>query len=172
MEREAINEHCRRVAIRAAASGSVASIVSASALAVCSQIEEGSPAGALNGPSQWVWGEEEARTRRADWRHTALGYAIHHASSIFWAVAYEATCSVRSHELSAKRVLSQAAATAALAWFVDYHVAPRRLRPGFRKHLGNGSLIAVYGAFALGLVATTAVLERRNRQSSTSTGDC
>ena len=36
-------------------------------------------------------GEGEAFTRRATLKHTAVGYTIHHASSIFWALLHERT---------------------------------------------------------------------------------
>src|SRR5688500_8637849 len=73
----------------AVVSGSFASVLSASALSYCSREEEGSAAGGLNGPSQWLWGEEEAYTREATLKHTAVGYTIHHSTSIFWAMFYE-----------------------------------------------------------------------------------
>ncbi len=136
-------------------------------LSVCSTVEEDSAAGAVNGPSQWVWGEEEAYTRRATWRHTAVGYTVHHASSIFWAVFYEHLFGrSRARELksvSTVQVLAEAAAVTGVAYVVDYHLVPRRLRPGFRKHIGPAAILATYVAFAAGLAVTT--LQRRRSQS-------
>src|SRR5690606_32141413 len=108
-----------------------------------------------NGPSQWVWGEHEAHTRRATARHTLVGYAIHHAMSIFWGACYERVFG-RSRDRDLRRVsvpqiTAEAAATTMVAYFVDYYVSPRRLRPGFKKHLGGGAIFASYAAFALGL---------------------
>lgn len=79
-----------RVVGDAVVSGSAASLASAATLMACSKLHEGSVAGGLNGPSQWLWGESEAYTREATLRHTAAGYVIHHATSIFWAVLHEA----------------------------------------------------------------------------------
>src|SRR5690349_10205757 len=73
----------RRVASDAVVSGTAASLASATMLMACSKLHEGSAAGGLNGPSQWLWGEAEAYSREATLRHTATGYAIHHATSIF-----------------------------------------------------------------------------------------
>jgi hypothetical protein len=147
-----------RAARDAIASGSAASIASAVVLSICSAIEEDAPAGALNGPSQWLWGDAEAFTRRATLKHTAVGYLIHHASSIFWALLHERTFGSASKG-AARRCL-QAAATTAAAYVVDYHLTPRRLRPGFRKHLGPVSMLAAYAAFAGGLAAAAIVRER------------
>ncbi|HEY8539436.1 MAG TPA: hypothetical protein VIL28_11265 [Steroidobacteraceae bacterium] len=148
-------------------SGSAASILSTVVLSIASKHSEDSAAGALNGPSQWVWGEREAYTRRATLRHTVVGYAIHHAMSIFWATFYEAAFGRARRPLaniSTARIFSEAAVTTAVAFFVDYVVTPRRFRPGFRKHISRGALVANYGAFALGL-ALTSIVRRRSDTS-------
>lgn len=138
----------------ACVSGSAASVASTVALAVCGEAEDGSAAGPINGPSQWLWGREEAYTKQATWRHTATGYVIHHAMSILWATLYERAC--RSEERkSVARICVEAASVTSLAYFIDYRVAPPRLRPGFKKHLGPGSLLTVYLAFAAGLALTS-----------------
>jgi len=140
-------------------SGSSASVASTVTLSICSKLEEDSAAGAINGPSQWVWGEHEAYTRRATWRHTAVGYTIHHASSIFWALFYEHLFGrSRKRDLqgvSPVRIAAEAGAIAGIAYVIDYYVVPKRLRPGFKKHLGPMSIFATYAAFAAGLAATT-----------------
>lgn len=151
----------------ACVSGSNASVLSAIVLSICSKVEEGSAAGALNGPSQWIWGEHEAYTRRATLRHTLVGYLIHHASSILWALGYEhafGRCRMRAiARVPSLQVATEAAATAAVAYYVDYYITPRRLRPGFRKHLGPTGIFASYAAFAVGLALTT--LARRRSES-------
>jgi hypothetical protein len=134
--------------------GSSASVLSALVLSLGSGIEEGSAAGALNGPSQWLWGEQEAYTRRATLRHTLVGYAIHHASSLLWGGFY-GRCFGRGHEKPVARVLAEAALTTMAAYSVDYYVTPKRFRPGFRKHLGPGAIFASYAAFAAGLALAT-----------------
>jgi hypothetical protein len=143
-------------------SGSAASLTSTIALAVCGKRENGSAAGPINGPSQWLWGEAEAYTSQPTWRHTAAGYVIHHAMSVLWAATYESLG--RSGErVSATRICAQAAFVTSLAYCVDYHLAPRRLRPGFKKHLGPRSIFSVYAAFAAGL-ALSSLLRSRERE--------
>ncbi len=144
-------------------SGSIASITSTVALAICGAAKGGAPSGPVNGPSQWLWGEDEAYTKETTWRHTAAGYAIHHATSILWAALYEGAGRSRAPK-NVARVCIEAASVGALAYAVDYRIAPPRLRPGFKKHLGPRSIFTVYAAFAAGLALATIIkqsLERR-----------
>jgi hypothetical protein len=147
---------------RALVSGASASVCSAVALSVCSRIEEGSFAGGLNGPSQWLWGEAEAYTREASVRHTAAGYGIHHATSVFWATLYERAFGEPGERKTPLRRCAEAALSSVGAYVVDYYLTPRRLRPGFEKHVSAPSMFAVYGAFAFGLAAAS-ILRDRNR---------
>jgi len=159
-------------------SGSAASALSTIALAVCGKIEEDSFAGPINGPSQWLWGEGEARTRRCTLRHTVAGYVIHHLASIFWATFYERIFvdrPLRRHgrksdvsqsppyEKAPAQIVLEAAATTAFACVVDYRLTPKRFRPGFRKHIGTPSMVVVYGAFAAGLALATLARRRSTR---------
>lgn len=150
----------KRLAGEAVVSGSAASLASAAALMACSAAHEGSAAGGLNGPSQWLWGEAEAYTREATLRHTAAGYAIHHATSTFWAVLHEAVFGGRRRKPAIQHC-AEAAASAATAYVVDYYLTPRRLRPGFEKHVSPTGMVAVYAAFAAGLAITAIARDRR-----------
>ena len=155
-------EQLKRASRSALISGSAASAVSAAALAIGGAIEEDSAAGPLNGPSQWVWGEEEARTREPTLKHTALGYAIHHGTSLMWATAYERLFADGRERRSFGRILAEAAAATTAAYFVDYYLTPKRFRPGFKKHLSGRSVFAVYAGFAAGL-ALTSLIDRRRK---------
>lgn len=154
-----------RQVVRAAwISGTSASLSSTLALALCGRIDEGSAAGPINGPSQWLWGEAEARTRDASWRHTAAGYFIHHCMSVLWAALYERLFGFGERDKRNLRICMEAAALVSLAFIVDYGCTPRRLHPGFRKHLTRRSLFIVYASFAAGL-ALTSIARRRQRRS-------
>ncbi len=147
---------------RGALSGTVASLLSSVALALCGRIAAGTAVGPVNGPSQWAWGEHAAHVRRATWRHTALGYAIHHLMSVGWATLHEKHFANPPHGRSTASRLAAGALTSAAAAFVDYRVVPRRFGPGFEKQLGRPSLVAVYAAFALGLALGSGVASRRH----------
>jgi hypothetical protein len=141
--------------------GSIASVLSATVLAVCGKLERNSAAAAINGPSQWVWGRESARTRRASLRHTLVGYVIHHLASIGWATVYRQIAIGTGAQKTLGHHVLTGASMAAFAYFVDYCVAPKRLRPGFKKHLGARSIFAVYTAFGIGLTLGDLWVERR-----------
>ncbi|MDY0068076.1 MAG: hypothetical protein RBS02_17035 [Steroidobacteraceae bacterium] len=151
-------QRLRRALQRALISGSAASVASTLVLSYRSTRDNAAPAGAVNAPSQWVWGVAEGYARAPTLRHTAVGFAVHHLMSILWAVVYERAFEART---TVAQDLLGAAATATAAYLVDYHVAPRRLRPGFRKHLNPGSLFVAYASFAAGLAAAAAFDRRR-----------
>jgi hypothetical protein len=150
-----MSERVRHPLLKSAvACGSGASVLSAMVLAICSKLEERSFAGGLNGPSQWLWGGRKARSRETSLKHTVVGYLIHHASSIFWAALYSKVCG-SARRKSAARVLAEAAAVSATAYVVDYKLTPKRLEPGFDKHIRPTSIVAVYAGFAVGLAVMT-----------------
>ena len=131
-------------------SGTLASVVSAAALAICGKVERNTAAGPMNGPSQWIWGRRAAYRRDASVRHTVVGYAVHHVSATFWAVLHETAFGGRER-LGAGANLRNAAITAGVACFTDYMLTPLRLRPGYEVQLSRKSLAIVYTAFAVGL---------------------
>ena len=138
----------------AAIGGTAASLLSAAMLAVCSKLEQNSFAGGINGPSQWLWGEREAYTREATIKHTVVGYLIHHLTSTFWAAFYEKLFGGAQRK-SATRVVTEAATLSAAAYVVDYKLTPKRLRPGFEKHVSPPAMVVIYACFALGLAGAT-----------------
>jgi hypothetical protein len=152
----------KQLAMDALATGTAASLASAAALMLGSKLSGGNAVAGLNGPSQWLWGEAEAYTREPTWRHTATGYAIHHATSVFWAVVHEKVFGGSRARKPALRHLAEAAVSASTAYFVDYHLTPRRFQPGFEKHVSSKGMVAVYAAFAIGL-AVTAIARDRQR---------
>jgi hypothetical protein len=109
---------------------------------------DGAPASGTNAASQWVWGRKAKEQRGVSARYTLLGFAIHHASSIFWATGYELW---KRDSDPPERHLAKAASISALAYLVDYHVVPSRLSPGFDRRISALGMVATYSAFAAGL---------------------
>ncbi|MDP2247602.1 MAG: hypothetical protein Q8J65_05680 [Nitrosomonadales bacterium] len=130
--------------------GNYASITSALALAFRSKAENGSYFSAINAISHWLWKAEAYQHDEPDIAHTLIGYGIHHASSTFWALAYE-KLRERHQGKTDPKFLADAFKVAALACFVDYKLTPQRLQPGYEKRLSTLSLVGVYTAFAFGL---------------------
>src|SRR5690606_22539216 len=80
----------RAVLLRALGSGAVASIISTLVVSARSRWRSGSVPAGTNAASQWVWDWPARHASGWSARHTLLGYAIHHASSLLWAGGYEA----------------------------------------------------------------------------------
>lgn len=143
-----------------AITGSLASLLSTAVLALVSRRETGSPFAATNAVSHWLWGGEALRTDRADWRHTALGYAVHHGASIFWGVLHSRFYGQREAAQRPGPAAAGAVAATAVACFVDYRLTPKRLTPGFEHRLSTPAMAAVYGGFAAGILLGALALRR------------
>lgn len=113
----------------------------------------------MNGPSQWIWGRHAPYENRFSLRYTVVGYTIHHAASVFWAILHEKLRSRLNPARSKAATIAPAIVTTAAAYVVDFYVIPKRLTPGFEHRLSKHSLLMVYGTFALGL-ATVALMDR------------
>ena len=85
-------------------------------------------------------------------RHTAVGYATHHAATLFWAVLFE-RCLQARRTRTIGPVLREALIVSAVAAAVDYGATPRRFTPGWEFVLSKRAMAVVYGAMALGLAA-------------------
>lgn len=140
--------------------GTLASLASTAALMLCGRREAGSAAAPTNSTSHWLWGDEALEVYRPTLRHTALGYATHHASAIFWALLYAWLHTERRPPQSVPAALASAGAATAVACTIDYTITPRRLTPGFEHHLSKGSMTMVYGLFAVGLAAGCLLAQR------------
>lgn len=141
-----------RLISRALLSGSVASVASALAAVVCSRIENRHATRPVNAVAHiYDGGAPPARDRGG--RNTFVGFAIHTAASVWWALFYEALPPRYRGPIGA-------AGVSALAYLVDYHVVHRRFRPGFEAHLSPPALFGVYAALAAGF-SLRAGLERR-----------
>ncbi len=141
--------------------GAAASILSAISLAVLGKRELNRSAAPVNGPSQWVWGRHAPFKNGLSLKYTVLGYAIHHAVSVFWAMFHE-KLQERFKAKNCTAVIAPASAATATAYVVDFHVAPKRLSPGFQHGLTKRAMFIVYGSFAMGL-AGVALLRRTDK---------
>lgn len=146
---------------RGLVSGATSSILSTVALAALGKKEVGSAFAPTNAISHWIYGDKVARHTGPSMRYTAPGYLIHHASATFWAILFERFAGKYLDRTTPVGTLTASAASAAFACFADYKLTPRRLHPGYEKHLSKASLAVVYAGFALGLAAGAALIRRR-----------
>lgn len=144
-----------------AVSGSIASLLSTAALAVCGKRETGSPFAPTNAISHWIWGDRAAAHDEASKRHTLVGYAIHHAASTLWAVLYEKWFGELAQKNPIGAAVVGAAAVSGLACFVDYRMTPQRLRPGYEMRLSRNALFWVYAGVGMGFLLSSALDTRK-----------
>ncbi|HEY8124438.1 MAG TPA: hypothetical protein VIF88_03335 [Methylocystis sp.] len=142
-------ENLSRIGLSALVTGSVASVISTAALAALAKLEG---RGALEPTSHWLWGRKSRGRRDVDAAHTAVGYATHHASAVFWALPFEAWLAMQPPR-STFELIGDAAMMSGIAATVDYGVAPKRITPGWEFALSDRSMVAAFAALALGLAA-------------------
>lgn len=139
-------------------SGTCASITSTAALALLSRAEGKGALQPVNSTSHWLNGERAASFKGADLAHTAVGYATHHAATLFWAVLFERWIGPRRP--AALSVVQDALLMSAVAAVVDYGATPKRFTPGWEFVLSKRSMSVAYGAMAAGR-AVGALIARR-----------
>jgi hypothetical protein len=133
--------------------GSLGSAASTLALVAAGRREARSGFAPVNAVSHWYWGDRAFHRPKANLRHTAMGYLTHHGASVFWATAYAAATRGSETARSLPGIALGAAATSAIACFVDYRLTPKRLTPGFEHEISRPSMAGVYAAMAVGLAA-------------------
>jgi hypothetical protein len=137
---------------RALVSGAVASVASSAALATLARAEGKGALQPVNATSHWLHGEQAASVKRADLTHTAVGYATHHAATVFWAVLFERWIGMRRTSAPLP-LLRDALLVSVLAVADDYGVTPKRFTPGWEFVLSRRAMAAAYTAMAFGLAA-------------------
>lgn len=144
-------------------SGAIASATSTVALALLARAEGHGVLQPVNSTSHWLNGKQAASFRGADLAHTAVGYATHHAATVFWAVLFERWVGARRPN-GALALMPDALVLSAVAAAVDYGATPKRFTPGWELVLSKRSMAVAYLAMAFGLAAG-ASMNRRAAQS-------
>jgi hypothetical protein len=122
------------------------------ALALLARAEGKGALQPVNSTSHWYNGKRAGAFRDADLAHTAVGYATHHAATLFWAVLFERWIEPR-RPVGALPMLRDALLLSAIAAAVDYGATPKRFTPGWEFVLSKRSMAAAYVAMAAGLAA-------------------
>ena len=136
-----------------------ATAATTAAATMCGALELGRPAAPVNAVSHILWGDDALRRDAVSAKYTALGTALNTAAVASWSVLHHFIFRPDRRPAGMVPALARGAATAAVAYVVDYHVVPKRLTPGFEERLSNRSLFAIYAALAVSL----AVGERASR---------
>lgn len=103
----------------------------------------------MNAVSHIAHGEKAAHRQGLSLKYTLMGFALHHAANMVWGALHQRLG--RDSAGTASGAVARGVATAATAYLIDYHVMPRKLRPGFEKRMSKGERIAVFAVMALAL---------------------
>lgn len=164
-----------RIAQNAAITGTIASVATTAALMLLARAEGRGVLQPTNATSHWLHGDTAGWVRRADAEHTAVGYATHHASALFWALPFEAWLATRPPR-PPLQLLREASVMAAIAAAVDYGLVPKRLTPGWETVLSRRSVAVTFAALALALAGGAMINQdrrlarRRDRDRRSSPG--
>jgi len=134
--------------------GAVATASTTAVVALLGSVEGGSAAAPINAVSHILWGEKEADTEEVDAQHTLAGAGLNTMAVTGWAALHELFMP-RKGKPSVQSALIAGAATATVAYVTDYHVVPKRFKPGFEKRLSPTALFGVYATLALSLAAAS-----------------
>ena len=144
---------------RAAVTGMVASATSAVALLALAKAKGRAAVQPINATSHWLHGPAAAEQTATDLAHTGVGYATHHAATLFWAAVFEAWVAGR-RPLRPVPLARDAAAMATVAAAVDYLATPKRFTPGWELVLSRGAMTAAYATLAVGFALGAALADR------------
>src|SRR5690606_32069602 len=103
-------------------SGTMASLATASVLAIAARAEGRRAAQPVNATGHWLLGDAAASATEIDVKHSLTGLSTHQAASIFWAAIHQAARRLRP----GGRPWTDAIGVSALAALVDYGLVPRR----------------------------------------------
>ena len=117
----------------------------------------------VNATSHWIGGSRAASIRQADLPHTAIGYATHHAATLFWAVFFNQWTARRS-AAAPLAMLRDAMVMSAIAAAVDYTITPKRFTPGWEFVLSKRSMAGAYAAMGVGLAAGALITQGDGNQ--------
>ena len=136
----------------AARSGAFGTAASTLALGLGAFAEGRGAAQPLNATSHLLHGEKAADPRGLSGAYTGIGVGTHAVATLLWAVAFEASPSIRPVR-EPFRICGRASAIGVLAAIVDYTMTPKRFTPGWELVLSKSSMAAVYAAMASGFAA-------------------
>jgi hypothetical protein len=144
---------------RALTDGSLAGLLTTAALAVFGRRESGSAVAPINATSHVLYGDEAATADTVDVKHTVPGVLINTGAGIFWALVRELMLD-RTRRPTRAKSAAASAATAGLAYAVDYGLLPRRLTPGWELRVSRKHVALGFVALGVGL-GVAALLRRR-----------
>ena len=124
---------------------------SAAAVALVGQIENGDGIAPLNTVSHIAFGDEGFEHPELSVKYTGAALALNQFSVTGWALLHEWAFGRARDEGKWGISMAGGALVSAIAYVVDFELAPDRYKPGFERLLSSRGLLAVYILLALAL---------------------
>lgn len=153
----------KEIVLDALATGKLATLASATAIAACGKAELGNPVAPVNAISHIVFGEEAAAQEAASLKYTGTGLMLHDAACTSWAALHEQMFGRVVSNGNVPMAFAGGGIVALLAYITDYYLVPKRMTPGIEKRLSGKSLLLIYSVLGLSLAAGSLLNARRKR---------
>lgn len=131
--------------------GQIAGLTTTGAVALCGQIEDGDAISPVNAIAHIVHGDAAYNECDPSLKYTGTAVALNQGAIVAWALLHEIFFGKAQREGRCRTSLLGGAVVALIAYLVDYHAVPERLKPGFERHLMPRSLFFIYLVLALSL---------------------
>jgi len=159
-----IMKSLKDIALDALATGKLATIATATTIAICGKAELDNPVAPINAVSHIVFGEEAAKQDQLSLKYTGTGLVLHDAACTSWAALHEQFFGSAVQKGNVPAAFVGGGLISAIAYITDYYLVPKRLTPGVEKRLSNRSLVAIYTVLALSLAFGSLLNAQRKRE--------
>lgn len=129
----------------------ITGLATTGAVALCGFVEDGDSTAPVNDISHIVWGREAFEQNQLSLKYTGTAVLLNQTAVGAWALLHQLFFGRAARRGNLKESLMGGVMVSLLAYLVDYHAVPERLKPGFERHLMPRSLIFIYGVLALSL---------------------
>ncbi|WP_105482461.1 hypothetical protein [Abditibacterium utsteinense] len=129
----------------------IAGVATTGAVALCGLVEDGDPVSPVNDISHIIWGDKAFDAREISLKYTGTAVFLNQTAVGSWALLHELFFGRAARRGEVGKSVFGGVLVALLAYLVDYHAVPARLKPGFERHLMPRSLIFIYAILALSL---------------------
>lgn len=129
----------------------VAGLATTGAVALCGWFEDEDAVSPVNDISHIVWGDAAFEQNEISLRYTGTAILLNQSAIIVWALLHQLGFGGAARRGEGEKALLGGVLVSGLAYLVDYHLVPRRLKPGFEQHLTPRSLLVIYAVLALAL---------------------
>ncbi len=126
-------------------------LIAAASVALVGQIENGDGVTPLNNVSHIAWGDDGFDQAELSMKYTGSALLLNQVSVASWALLHEWIFGKARDKGKWGVSVAGGFLVSAIAYVVDFQLAPVRYKPGFERLLSSRGLLAVYILLAIAL---------------------